>query len=87
MMPNEFDISPIAGVKIEMPKPCKCLGPVAYVRASGELKCTACGRHRGWLPKDIAEVLLWTTQTFGALDRRCVHVRIKKHRRPIGRSR
>jgi hypothetical protein len=74
-----LDCSSITGVKIEMPRPCKCRAPVAQITAKGELKCTSCARHRGWLQKEIADMLLWSNETFGTLDRRCVHIRIRKN--------
>jgi hypothetical protein len=78
---TEISLAPVGGVgiKIEMPRTCRCGGPVAYIASDDlRLQCTSCDRPRGFLSKEIAEVLRWTTQTFGVLDRRYVWVRFKK---------
>jgi hypothetical protein len=50
-----------------------CCGNLAFVYAgrgphAAELKCAACGNHRGWLPKNALSFLLETARLFGATD-------------------
>jgi hypothetical protein len=52
--------------------PCKECGGVAVVIGepsgphAGALHCQTCGRHRGWLPKTVADFLTETINRFGS---------------------
>jgi hypothetical protein len=48
----------------------RCCGDRATIHAGkgphgGELRCSRCGRHRGWLSKTTANFLLATIENFG----------------------
>jgi hypothetical protein len=46
--------------------PCTACGQrVVVIGKSGSLHCATCDRHRGWLPKTIADFLLETISRFG----------------------
>jgi hypothetical protein len=63
----------IIGLKVEL-DPIDCGQPICTNVVSidpgrgphiGELRCDGCGRHRGWLPKDVACWLESIVATFG----------------------
>jgi hypothetical protein len=49
--------------------PCAECGERAVIIGAGpnvaSLRCACCGRHRGWLPKTVAEFLAALVQRFG----------------------
>ena len=69
------DASLLAGLRIQLERtkavPCGVCGQTVVVvgKASGlhvaSLHCATCDRHRGWLPKTIADFLVGTISLFG----------------------
>jgi hypothetical protein len=67
--------APLIGLKIRLRRtidvPCGECGETVVVIGDGagphiaSLRCAACNRHRGWLPKTVAEFLLETIARFG----------------------
>src|SRR6478736_1600980 len=69
------DAPVLAGLRIQLERtkdvPCGACGQTVVVvgKAAGphvaSLHCATCDRHRGWLPKTIADFLLETISRFG----------------------
>jgi hypothetical protein len=69
------DATPLIGLHIRLRRtidvPCCECGETVVVIGPGKgphtasLHCTTCNRHRGWLPKTIAEFLLEAISRFG----------------------
>jgi hypothetical protein len=69
------DVTPLVGLRIRLTRtidaPCAVCGESVVVVGHGAgphvaaLHCMACSRHRGWLPKAIAEFLLAAVSQFG----------------------
>jgi hypothetical protein len=68
------DTTPIIGPRIRLDRtidtPCACGEPTVTIGPGTEphvasLTCAACDRHRGWLPRAIAEFLLEVVRRFG----------------------
>jgi hypothetical protein len=69
------DVSRLSGLCIRLERsvdvPCGVCGQVVVVIGEGGgphvagLHCANCDRHRGWLPKTIADFLLETISRFG----------------------
>jgi hypothetical protein len=70
-----IDVTPLVGLRIRLERtidvPCGVCGHMVVVIGQGagphvaSLHCAACERHRGWLPKPIAEFLLAMIHQFG----------------------
>jgi hypothetical protein len=70
-----IDVAPLVGLRIRLERtidvPCGVCGPMVVVIGQGagphvaSLHCAGCERHRGRLPKPIAEFLLAMIDQFG----------------------
>jgi hypothetical protein len=72
-----LDVAPIVGARLklhrEADRPCPCRKNLAQVVIIGpgagphvaSLRCATCGRHRGWLARNVAETMLETARVFG----------------------
>ena len=70
-----IDPTPIVGLRIRLPRtidaPCATCGGTAVAVGEGvgphvaALHCADCRRHRGWLPRPIAEFLVEVVARFG----------------------
>src|SRR6476620_8700506 len=75
MTNTQTDASLLAGLRIQLERtkdvPCGVCGQTVVVvgKAAGphvaSLDCATCDRHRGWLPKTIANFLMETISRFG----------------------
>ena len=66
-------ISPLFGLQVKIERGTVCCDQpdiATIARGSGphyaELRCTACGRHRGWLSKQTASAIEAIINQFGA---------------------
>jgi hypothetical protein len=69
------DQAEITGLRIKFARaidgPCAGCGEIAVVVGPGtdphvaSLRCVCCDRHRGWLPRSLAEFLVEIIQRFG----------------------
>jgi hypothetical protein len=70
-----IDIAPIISLRIKLQRttdvPCAACGETVIAIGQGvgphtaSLRCAACERHRGWLSKETAEILLAMVGQFG----------------------
>jgi hypothetical protein len=68
-------VSPLIGLSVKTERtidgPCAACGETAVLIGAGagphsaSLRCSRCGRHRGWLPKTFADFLLALVAQYG----------------------
>ena len=95
------DAPQLTGLRIQLERtkdvPCGVCGQTVVVVGKAaaphvaSLHCATCDRHRGWLPKTIADFLLDTISRFGwpteAITIRNPEIRASECSRPIGCAR
>jgi hypothetical protein len=73
--PKQTPASPLLGLKVRLDRPvdrerpcCRNVCVIGAARGShaGELVCTGCGQHRGWLSKPTAQWIEHVVTRFGA---------------------
>jgi hypothetical protein len=77
-----FDSPTVVGLKVKLARnidrgqPCHDNVAVIHpgkAQHAGELRCAACGAHRGWLPQSTRDFILETVRRFGAPETITVH--------------
>jgi hypothetical protein len=73
--PKQTPVSPLIGLKVRFDRPVDrerpCCRNICIIAAgkgphAGELICTSCGQHRGWLSKATAQWIESVVTRFGA---------------------
>jgi hypothetical protein len=60
----------VIGLAVQMPTPCTCGAVTAGIEAGrgphlASLRCSACGKHRGWMSREAHRFIAEVAQKFG----------------------